>query len=275
MKKRTFLVFIIFLFLAGCGEENSSKDNKEDEDPKETETTVEQSTQDEKSKLALTHIRGGLYIESDVEYDSDLSKINITVTEEEYINLIKPIILSTHDLEDWEGLVVDPILTASGTILENVSEGYTIDFKYMEGNEEVLLLSIKDGEILYNLADEFNEEPVRDVAHMTESEMTEEILTILRESYEGEMEVSYDEENSTFILLPISEDLKDAIVSMVLHTEVADAWNEHVVKNTVGLSESISTLQDHTLVIANPSNPELYVLAVYNGVVMYNVTDDY
>ncbi len=97
------------------------------------------------------------------------------------------------------------------------------------------------------------------------------ILPILEESYEGIATIDYSAETETFSITPTDP----AFVSDILAVQTGDIdaiieWN-NLVANTCELSETIS---GYIISIVNPLNTENALLLVYDGMVLYDFTNN-
>lgn len=105
--------------------------------------------------------------------------------------------------------------------------------------------------------------------------LEESVLIILEENFEGFAEVEFVKEEETFYLTPtdpaIISELMDAIDGQAYAVE---GW-EGLVESQIGLSESIKELlPGYWISLRNPANPELSLLVVSDGIVLYDFLKD-
>lgn len=86
--------------------------------------------------------------------------------------------------------------------------------------------------------------------------------------------MTYHKEYDAFFILPVSEDLKNAMILAVNGILPIETW-DNLVSSFVSLSESISDVMGpgHSLILVNPVNQDLHLLFVMDGVVIYDVMD--
>lgn len=120
-----------------------------------------------------------------------------------------------------------------------------------------------------------NPEEVVEPISQPEPVSIEAQIAVLEQGMGDIMEVGYSEELKAFTLLPTDESLIQEI-SMINSGQSVyiDGW-KGVVESQKNLSKSIASINpDAALVVLNPLNPELVLLSSYNGVTLYDFTDD-
>jgi hypothetical protein len=149
---------------------------------------------------------------------------------------------------------------AGGLILGGCSEEPTVKENEPEVTQEVV-----------------KEEPVKE-PEVVEEEVIEEpevspelYLSIMEENFAGIAEVTYDEENNAFVMLPTDPAFTQELEMILAGTKSIDDWN--------GMVDSLATMSiefgaDYVVVMANPVNPDNYILMVGNGVVLYDALNE-
>ena len=104
--------------------------------------------------------------------------------------------------------------------------------------------------------------------------MIDVTLDVMKESFEGMGEVSFNKEQKTFILDITDEAFKNDIEFLIIGND--DAWEEwsNMVDDFKDSSKAIYEATECSITILNPENKDNMILIVMNGVVIYNVTDD-
>lgn len=100
----------------------------------------------------------------------------------------------------------------------------------------------------------------------------------MEENFSELTDVVYEEEDNAFLLYP-KEDLSESLMAMPLLYDDDDyrgSW-DFMVDNLANMSETIrknhgSGVQIH---LVNPANEDNYLLSILDGVVLYNVIDDF
>lgn len=100
-------------------------------------------------------------------------------------------------------------------------------------------------------------------------------LAILEDNFEGIAEVEFIKEKETFYLTPLDPgfmaELEDEISG---HDYAIGGW-ESLVESHKQLSHTLSEmLPGYWLTIRNPADPELLLLIIEDGVVLYDFMDD-
>ncbi len=97
------------------------------------------------------------------------------------------------------------------------------------------------------------------------------IMELFTESFEDVANVTYDEAEDAYILIPTDPDFIQALLLVNdKNAEALIAWKE-LVSNFIYLSETMyEFLPDTVLALANPVNTDNVVLVVWNGIVLYD-----
>jgi len=101
------------------------------------------------------------------------------------------------------------------------------------------------------------------------------IMNILTNSFDGIGKITYNEEYEVYLIEPTDPAFIESMIyiSEGLPAYVAE-W-ESLVSNMQGLSSSISDLiPEASVAIVNPANPENILLHIWQGIVIYDFTDD-
>jgi len=117
-------------------------------------------------------------------------------------------------------------------------------------------------------------EPKEEVATDIET-LEQNALSILEENFEGTADVEFVKEEETFYLTPTDPTFMSELMDTVNGQAYAvESW-EALVENQIGFSESMKELfQGYRIAIRNPANPELSLLVVSDGVVLYDFLKD-
>lgn len=103
-------------------------------------------------------------------------------------------------------------------------------------------------------------------------------LALFNENFKGMAEVSLNRENKTFNMKPINDVATSVTALGTTHkgnAEIQEAW-DGMVDNFKYMSESISeTLPGYTVNFLNPLNEELTLLSIYDGIVIYDFTNEF
>ena len=104
------------------------------------------------------------------------------------------------------------------------------------------------------------------------------VIAILKDSYKGTADIDVDKENKIIKIVP-KGDYKKAVTLFIStegkEPELRKSWDK-VATSIETLSESVAEVDpDYTLAMTNPLNDENLILAAMNGVIFYNVVDDF
>lgn len=111
------------------------------------------------------------------------------------------------------------------------------------------------------------------------SNQTEEkqaTLELLQTTFEGDFIITYDEHNNIFLFMANNSLLVDEISMILMGQVTPDVWNEMAEEFRL-MSETISkSINDPSVgfIILNPFEPDLALLMVQNGTILYNITED-
>jgi hypothetical protein len=110
---------------------------------------------------------------------------------------------------------------------------------------------------------------------VSEDLLIDSMLDILESSFENNAKVHVDKANKMFILTPTDPDLIESFDYVVAgHEEMTQLYRDNV-ESQKTLSITIAEiLPEYSLAIANPHDPDLLWLVTWNGIVIYDFTDD-
>lgn len=97
------------------------------------------------------------------------------------------------------------------------------------------------------------------------------MLEILQQSYATTAEVTYDEANKVFKVMPTNPDFATAIVLMESGQMAKTEW-DIMIDAMLSMSENMST--GYAVYLMNPSNPDRVLAAVMNGMLIYDGIND-
>jgi len=130
-------------------------------------------------------------------------------------------------------------------------------------------------------------EPEEEVAAVEEAETVTEtepaydieanekmVLEILEESYEGLGTIELDSEGKVFYITPSEEIIPDLVATQAGDPQAVQSWNEAVEAFIFASNNMKDILPGYTLALRNPASPELILLAVLDGSVIYDFTND-
>lgn len=105
--------------------------------------------------------------------------------------------------------------------------------------------------------------------------LVELALNLMKSNFTELAEISVDKVDKFFIITPTDETLIEAFTYVALgNKEVLESYESYI-ESQKELSIAIAELlPEYSLATANPKNTELFLLLVWNGVVIYNYTDD-
>lgn len=140
--------------------------------------------------------------------------------------------------------------------------------------EKVEVVEEKEETVVEEIDEEVEETEVSD---LTEEEERELIILLAEstaiENFEGVAEVHYSEEENAMVFLPIDEDFTTALV--MVESGLLDKSSWHSLRdNFVEYSGILSEFTgDESILVymANPANPDRYILVANNGQVIYDV----
>lgn len=118
------------------------------------------------------------------------------------------------------------------------------------------------------------EEPTIEVTPEPTMDLTSETLSLLIENFGGLGTVTIDREAETYNIIPTDPAFSDSLIYLAAgYDETIDAWKT-MVDSFTSMSSSVYSTTGYSIVLLNPENTENTLLWVYNGVVMYDFTDD-
>lgn len=118
-------------------------------------------------------------------------------------------------------------------------------------------------------------EEVEEETFPDKQELEQELLNIIRQSFEGTAEVELIEEEETFKITPTDPALSaDLIAAYEGDPNALEEW-EFLVEAMKGMSANMEPmLPGYWIDFRNPENPENSILVVEDGVVIYDFIDD-
>lgn len=121
--------------------------------------------------------------------------------------------------------------------------------------------------------------PIPELVPELKSNQTEEkqaTLELLQTTFEGDFVITYDEYNNIYLFTANNSLLVDEISMILMGQVTPDVWNEMAEEFRL-MSETISkSINDPSVgfIILNPFEPDLALLMVQNGTILYNITED-
>jgi hypothetical protein len=96
-------------------------------------------------------------------------------------------------------------------------------------------------------------------------------LELMKENFGDSMEITYDSEQKAFIMNPVDPAFTQELLMIINGTKSIDDWN-FLVDSMAEMSKELGA--DYIVIMANPANPENYILMVGNGLVMYDALNE-
>ena len=145
-----------------------------------------------------------------------------------------------------------------------------------ESKEESI--EIEEIESVFESEESVDDKELEEAAQeLTDAFGVELVLNTLKETFQDNMDVWYDSENSMYCLVPLDE----GFVYEVMRAAAGDpdslaSWEE-LIDSFMDLSESTYELsgQFHSISILNPSNEEKILLTVAQGLLLYDSVSGY
>jgi hypothetical protein len=119
------------------------------------------------------------------------------------------------------------------------------------------------------------EEIEESITEEAEDFLIESVLNIMKSSFENYAKAEVNKADRMFILTPTDNTLIEAFAYVAAgSTELLQAYEDYV-ESQVEMSKVIAeVLPEYSLATANPNNIDLLLLVIWNGIVIYNFTDD-
>lgn len=104
----------------------------------------------------------------------------------------------------------------------------------------------------------------------------DEMAQDMEKDLNGMMTVFYDSSEDLYQLDATDPDLIEEIEQLLIYHTGEESW-DGIAKDLAAASERIEkrTGKDSAIMVMNPAYPELYLLLVQDGEILYDVTNDY
>lgn len=141
--------------------------------------------------------------------------------------------------------------------------------KEKEVEEEVEEKEVKEKEVKEK--DEVEEED-----EVNQEDLEQLFLITMKGNFDGLADVTYDDENKAFTLLPTDEALVEELIALVTGNQnMLEGWGD-LVDGITSMSESLKDNlgSGYSIHLLNPANKDNVLLSMMDGIVFYNVADD-
>ena len=151
--------------------------------------------------------------------------------------------------------------------------------KEKEVEEEVEEKEVKEKEVKEKEVKEKEvkeKDEVEEEDEVNQEDLEQLFLITMKGNFDGLADVTYDDENKAFTLLPTDEALVEELIALVTGNQnMLEGWGD-LVDGITSMSESLKDNlgSGYSIHLLNPANKDNVLLSMMDGIVFYNVADD-